>query len=89
MRTQLSAPVSLIVAIIGLTLVYYIPQQWMDLERRYLTRIRLSKHALSIGALVLSAWGREVLLTRCWPEAETIRFRLRLDCESGHQGVSE
>jgi hypothetical protein len=63
MRTQLSAPVSLIVAIIGLTLVYYAfhSNGWIwngDISLEYVYRSLLyQSRILVIGGFVLSAWG--------------------------------
>ena len=63
MRTQLSAPVSLIVAIIGLTLVYYAfhSNGWIwngDISLGYVYRSLLyQSRILVIGGFVLSAWG--------------------------------
>jgi hypothetical protein len=63
MRTQLSAPVSSIVVIIGLTLVYYAFQsngwKWHgDVSMGYVYRSMLyQSRVLVVGGLVLSAWG--------------------------------
>jgi hypothetical protein len=63
MRTQLSAPVSLIVVTIGLTLVYYAfhSNGWIwngDVSLGYVFRGMLyQSRILVIGGFVLSAWG--------------------------------
>jgi hypothetical protein len=63
MRTQLSAPVSLIVVIIGLTLVYYAfhSNGWNwngDVSLGYVYRSMLyQSRVLVVGGLALSAWG--------------------------------
>lgn len=63
MRTQLSAPVSLIVVVIGLTLVYYAfhSNGWTwngDVAMGYVFRGMLyQSRVLVVGGFVLSAWG--------------------------------
>jgi hypothetical protein len=63
MRKQLSAPVSLIVIVIGLTLIYYAfhSNGWTwngDVSLSYVYRSMLTQsRVLVIGEFVLSAWG--------------------------------
>ena len=63
MRKQLSAPVSLIVIVIGLTLIYYAVHSngWTwngDVSLSYVYRSMLTQsRVLVIGGFVLSAWG--------------------------------
>jgi hypothetical protein len=63
MRTQLSAPVSLIVVVIGFALVYYAfhSNGWTwngDVSAGYVYRSMLyQSRILVIGGFVLSAWG--------------------------------
>jgi len=63
MRTQLSAPVSLIVVVIGFALVYYAfhSNGWSwngDVSPGYVYRSMLyQSRILVIGGFVLSAWG--------------------------------
>jgi hypothetical protein len=63
MRKQLSAPVSLIVIVIGLTLIYYAfhSNGWTwngDVSLSYVYRSMLTQsRVLVIGGFVLSAWG--------------------------------
>jgi hypothetical protein len=68
MRTQLSAPVSLIVVVIGLTLLYYAfhSNGWNwngETSLAYVFRGMLyQSRVLVIGGFVLSAWGVGSLL---------------------------
>ena len=63
MRTQLSAPVSLIVVVIGFALLYYAfhSNGWTwngDVSLGYVFRSMLyQSRVLVIGGFVLSAWG--------------------------------
>ena len=63
MRKQLSAPVSLIVIVIGLTLIYYAFRSngWFwngDVTLSYAYRSMLTQsRVLVIGGFILTAWG--------------------------------
>ena len=68
MRTQLSAPVSLIVVVIGFALLYYAfrTNGWAwsgDVSLGYVFRSMLyQSRVLVIGGFVLSAWGTGSLI---------------------------
>jgi hypothetical protein len=68
MRRQLSAPVSLIVIVIGMTLIYYAfhSNGWTwsgDVSLGYVYRSMLyQSRVLVIGGFVLTAWGTGSLI---------------------------
>jgi hypothetical protein len=84
MRKQLSAPVSLMVIVIGAALSYYVlhTKGWSlngEASLSYVYRgLPFQSRALVVVGFVLTAWVWEVLLTHFRLEDETISLRLQL-----------